>query len=143
MADIVHEVIIEGAPAKVYAALTEQDDLRAWWTERATASPEVGSEAVFPFEGGMIVFKMKVEELDPGSRVAWAAVDSPVPGWPGTTVTYDLSTDDAGTRLLFGHRGWPSIEGAFPSINYAWAGYLQSLKAYVETGTGMPHQEAG
>lgn len=141
MADMVHEVIIGADPVAVFAALTEKHGLAKWWTDTNSASPEVGSEADFVFEGGQIIFKMKIDELTPGERVVWSAPDSPVPGWPGTTVTWDLIPEETGTKLLFGHRGWPSIEGAFPSINFAWAGYLQSLKDYLETGTGAPHRE--
>jgi uncharacterized protein YndB with AHSA1/START domain len=141
MPDMVHEVMIEADPEVVYAALTEQQGLAKWWTDTNTASPEVGSEADFVFEGGQMVFKMKIDELSPGERVAWSAIDSPVPGWPGTTVTYDLTKEETGTKLLFGHRGWPSIDGPFPSINFSWAIYLQSLKDYLETGTGAPHIE--
>ena len=141
MADIVHEVDVEVTPDRVYAAITQQEGLAAWWTDSNSAKPELGSEADFVFEGGQIVFKMRVDELSPDSRVVWAAIDSPVPGWPGTTVTWDLIGGEAATKVMFGHRGWPSIEGAFPSINFAWALYLQSLKEYLETGTGSPHRE--
>ena len=141
MVDIVHELMIESAPDKVYAAITEQEGLAAWWTDTNTAKAELGSEADFVFEGGQIVFKMRIDELSAPSRIEWAALDSPVPGWPGTTVTWDLSEADGQTKVLFGHRGWPSIDGPFPSINFSWAQYLQSLKDYVETGIGAPHRE--
>lgn len=141
MVDMVHEVIIGADPEKVYAAITEQQGLASWWTDKNTASPEVGSEADFVFEGGQMVFKMKIDELTPSRRVVWSAVASPVPGWTGTTITWDLSAEDSGTKVLFGHRGWPSTDGPFPSINFSWAGYLVSLKDYLETGTGAPHRE--
>lgn len=69
MVDMVHEVIIGADPEKVYAAITEQQGLASWWTDKNTASPEVGSEADFVFEGGQIVFKMKIDELTPASAL--------------------------------------------------------------------------
>ena len=33
MTDILHRIIIEASPEKVYAALTEQAQLSAWWTK--------------------------------------------------------------------------------------------------------------
>lgn len=141
MADIVHELSVAAEPDRVYSAITEGDQLARWWTDTNTAQPEVGSEADFVFEGGQIVFRMRIDELNPGKKVTWSSLESPVPGWPGTSVTWDLSSVEEGTRVLFGHRGWPSIEGAFPSINYSWAIYLESLKDYLETGTGSPHLE--
>lgn len=141
MPDIMHSLEIAAEPEAVYAAITEGEKLAQWWTDTNTAEAVEGSQADFVFEGGQIVFKMKIEELDHARRVVWAAVDSPVPGWPGTTITFDLAPQDGRTMLLFGHRGWPSIEGAFPNINFNWALYLQSLKDYLETGTGSPHVE--
>ena len=141
MADMMHELMIGADADKVYAAITEQEGLASWWTDTNTASPELGSEAEFVFDGGQTVFKMKIDELTPGKRVVWSALESPAPGWPGTTITFDLSAEESGTKLLFGHIGWPSTDGAFPSCNFAWAIYLQSLKDYLETGTGAPHRE--
>lgn len=138
MPDIVHSLEIASDPKKVYAAITEADQVAKWWTENNSSRPEVGSEIEFVFDAGRTVFKMRVDEAEHGKRVVWAALDSPVPGWPGTTVTWDLMPKEAGTVLMIGHRGWPSIEGPFPNINFSWALYLQSLKDYLETGTGSP-----
>ncbi len=139
MPDILHEVEIEGSPDKIYKALTEQRGLAAWWTIHATAEPKIGSVGEFQFEGGKFVIKMQVDALEPGHKVYWKAVQG-APDWGGTRVTWDLTPVDNGTKVVLGHRDYPSYDGSFASVSYNWAMYLASLKSYVETGKGSPHQ---
>lgn len=138
MPDILHEVVIEGAPDKVYRALTEQSGLASWWTTHAAAEPKVGTIGEFQFEGGKFVIKMQVDALEPGRRVDWKTVQG-APDWGGTRVTWDLTPVENGTKVLVGHRDYPSYDGTFASVSYHWAMYLTSLKAYVETGRGNPN----
>ncbi len=53
-------------------------------------------------------------------------------------ILWDLARVDNGTRVRFAHRDYASREGSFASVGYSWAGYLASLKDYLETGTGRP-----
>lgn len=139
MPDILHDLTILASPQQVYAALSEQEGLSSWWTREVDAEPEVGSTAVFRFEGGMVEMRMHVERLEPGQAVEWAVAEPAPPEWDGTRVTWELAPSEQGTSLRFGHRGWQSVEGSFASINYNWAYYLTSLKQYLETGEGFPH----
>ena len=141
MADILHEVTINAAPAKVYEALTQQQGLQRWWTEHAEAKAEEGSVSTFTFYGGMAVFKLSVDKLEPNHQVKWGVQQGP-PGWQNTDITWDLSEDNGKTKLLLGHRNWASTEGLYPTSNYTWGQYATSLKSYVETGKGTPHTDA-
>lgn len=143
MPDILHQVPIQAPPDQVYAALTEQAGLGSWWTDDVSAKPEQGSVAEFGFEGGEVVFRMRVDELSPGRKVAWTVLDPAPPEWDGTRVTWELSPADGGTSLRFGHRDWASTEGSFAAINYNWAYYLTSLKDYLEQGEGFPFRNQG
>jgi uncharacterized protein YndB with AHSA1/START domain len=138
MPDLLHEVTIQGSPEKVYKALTEQDGLKSWWTIDAAAQPKEGSTAQFKFYGGQVDLQFTVDELKPGSRVAWSPI-SGVPDWGGTHVTWDLTAVENGTKLMFGHRDFASYDGSFAYTNFNWGWYLISLKRYVETGKGTPH----
>ena len=140
MADILHELTIKASPAHVYAAITEQSGLAAWWTRDATAQPAVGTVSMFQFGGGQVTMKIRVDELEPGRKVTWTPLEG-VPDWPGTRVTWDLAPTDGGTKVLFGHRGYASTGGSFANVSYNWAGYLISLKHYLESGKGAPHPE--
>ena len=78
MADILHQITIDAAPDRVFDALTLSEGLKSWWTTDSSATPEIGSVAVFKFIQGKVVFRMRVEELIPGKRVAWLSGDERV-----------------------------------------------------------------
>ena len=139
MPDILHELTIEATPDAVYAAITEENGLKGWWTTHTKAQPAVGSVAEFGFMGGQMVFKMKIKTLEAGKTVNWDVEGGGPPDWAATRVTWDLTPVEGGTKVLFGHRGYASSEGSFASVNYNWGYFLTSLKAYVETGQGMPN----
>ncbi len=94
--------------------------------------------AEFGFNDRTVVFRMKIEELEPGQRVRWRCLEGD-PEWEGTTLTFELSPEDGATILDFGHRGWVSADGILPMCSYDWALYLTSLKTYIEEGEGAPH----
>ena len=73
MTDILHRVIIETSPEKLYKALTEQRGLSAWWTKAETTA-KVGALASFGFgPNGDHKVDMKITELVPNERVAWSS----------------------------------------------------------------------
>jgi uncharacterized protein YndB with AHSA1/START domain len=137
MADILHELTIAASPEQVYKAVTEQDGLASWWTQRSTAQPKVGTTAEFGFMGGQFTMKMKVTKLEPFKEVDWDVLQSG-PDWAGTHITWDLTPVDSSTKVLFGHRDWTITDGSYASVNYNWGHLLTSLKSYLETGKGTP-----
>ncbi len=141
MADILHEVTIAVLPEKVYRALTEEQGLSAWWTDHIEAKATVGStlKASFMVDRHPLVHQMEVLTLEPGSKVEWAIRHGGYPDWNGTRITWDLSPEEKGTKVLFGHRGWNSTDGTFALVKNGWAVYLASLKEYFELGKGHPH----
>ncbi|MEO8397650.1 MAG: SRPBCC domain-containing protein, partial [Chloroflexota bacterium] len=70
MPDILLEATINTAPDKVYAALTDQEAIRSWWTQQATAVPKVGTVSEFGFYGGQVLMKMEVAKLE-ANKVVW------------------------------------------------------------------------
>ena len=142
MPDVLLEVPIAVAPAKVYSAITEDEGLASWWTPDVVAKPDVGSLAEFVFTdgpAGRFAVKMEIAELDPSRKVRWI-VKQGAPDWAGTHVTWDLTPLDGGTKVRFGHRDYASTDGSFALVGYNWAWYLTSLKDYLETGAGRPGQ---
>jgi len=140
MADILLEVTVEKQPKDVYQALTEADGIAQWWTKHVKAEPTVGSVAEFGFYGGEAIFKFKVDTLATGEKVYWSVLGGGPPDWEGTTVTWDLTEVDNGTKVLLGHRNYQTTEGSFASVGYNWAFFLTSLKSYLEEGKGMPNE---
>jgi uncharacterized protein YndB with AHSA1/START domain len=110
MATIQHRITIDAAPDRVFDALTLSEGLQSWWTRDSSAKPEIGSVAVFKFVQGTIVFRMRIEELVPGKRVAWLC-QGDLQEWEGTQLTWELEpTEGGGTDLRFAHKGWASTE---------------------------------
>src|SRR6266849_7935128 len=107
MAEIKHQIPISAAPEKVYLALTTSTGLRGWWTADSTAEEKVGGQAEFGFDKRGMVFRMKVEKLDPGKQLVWTC-HGDHPEWNGTTLTWDISRVDRLSMIRFKHRGWKS-----------------------------------
>lgn len=138
MSNILFSYSIESSPEAVYQALTEQKHIQGWWTSDTRIEPKEGTEAHFGF-GEKGAFSFNIATLSPNEAVEWDNPQGP-PDWAGTTVRFDLSADENGTQVLFGHRGYATEEGSFAMVSFNWAFFLMSLKAYLETGQGTPAQ---
>ncbi|HNM06501.1 MAG TPA: SRPBCC domain-containing protein, partial [Leptospiraceae bacterium] len=53
-------------------------------------------------------------------------------------ITFDLSTADGQTIVLFGHRNWREAVEMTAHCSMKWAVFLLSLREYAETGKGRP-----
>ena len=58
MPELRHQIPIDAAADKVYAALATQAGLRSWWTADTKADEKVGGKAEFGFDKRGIVFRM-------------------------------------------------------------------------------------
>ncbi|MCU1478091.1 MAG: polyketide cyclase [Subtercola sp.] len=135
MVDILHRVGAKSTPEAVFEALTSVDRLAEWWT---TDTSQNGDGTLLFRFGEVGGFDMKVIELRPNSRVVWEVIDGPAE-WIGTTVSFEVSSDDEWTIILFAHCGWSEPVPFMSHCSTKWATFLMSLKALVETGTGAPH----
>lgn len=137
MKSIFHRLVIAAPTEKVYEALTTQKGLSGWWTPETKATPEVGSIARFAF--GPDYFKeIKVEELEPGSKVKWLCLKGHEE-WLGTTIVFELQPHQKGTTLFFHHDGWKEHTPVFAVCSYDWAIFLRSMKALCEIGKGYAY----
>jgi hypothetical protein len=137
MPDILHKVGIQSSSLNdVYRALTEIDDLSAWWTTNTKGESKVGGALQFRFGAGG--FDMKVLELHPATRVLWQVIDGPEE-WIGTTISFDLQQSDHWTIILFKHEGWKQPVEFMHHCSTKWAVFLLSLKSLLETGKGAPY----
>ncbi len=57
------------------------------------------------------------------------------PQWVGTSVTWQLTPVQNGTKLIFTHDGFDQID---ERTRGAWVYFLASLKSYLEMGKGTP-----
>lgn len=141
MPDITQEIDIAVPFEKVFDALTKEEHLRKWWTPDASAQADVDSEARFEFNpyGDFVV--VRIEKLE-NEFVQWNVVDSVMmktKEWIGTTITFKLTPHENGTKLSFAHTDWKQESECFNACTKGWDHFLrESLKPYLETGTGQP-----
>ncbi len=137
MSAIVKELTIAAAPESVFNALTQQDEIALWWANEARVKPEVGSLGEFRFRPPAGVLQFEVAELDEGSKVHWISRQGP-PQWAGTSVTWQLTPVQNGTKLVFTHDGFAQVDEVYEQTRGNWEYFLDSLKSYLETGKGTP-----
>jgi uncharacterized protein YndB with AHSA1/START domain len=137
MVDILHRIGITASPEDVTKALTTIPGLAGWWTDDTQGDEAVGGVITFHFPVAGGSFSMKVLDVEPGKLVRWAVVDGPEE-WIGTHVSFELSTADDYTIVLFKHEGWKEPVEFMYHCSTKWGSYLLSLKKYVETGQGDP-----
>jgi len=105
------------APAeRITDALATTEGLASFWTTDSRAEPRIGSVARFGFGGPEL--QMRIDQLDPGRRIAWTCLtDFPMPP---------------------GHWPAPITQAELAATAYTWALVLTALRGYAETGTPQP-----
>jgi uncharacterized protein YndB with AHSA1/START domain len=140
MFDIRHRVGITAPAGPVYHALATTDGLSGWWTRDVKGVSQPGEKLEFYFGYPEPAAVMEVTELIPDLRVAWRCVQGP-DEWVDTTITYDLSTDEVETALLFTHADWREPIEFMHHCSTKWAYYLLGLKAGLEGRAATPYPE--
>jgi uncharacterized protein YndB with AHSA1/START domain len=135
---LMHTVVVDADPQKIYEAISTSKGLASFWTVDSHAEPKVGSTARFGFHGPTL--EVKVAELKPGKSVKWSSVGG-FDAWKGTTITWDIvPSKEGGHEVHFSHDGWPAKvpPAELASVNYTWGRIVGRLKRYVETGVPAP-----
>lgn len=138
MPDLKHVVTIGAAPEKVYALVGTQAGMRSWWTADTQMEAKRGGKAQFGFDKRAVIFRMTIEALEPARRVVMSCQGDP-DEWNGTTLTWDLSQDADGTKMIFVHGGWRTLTEFCSSCNTMWGNLMFRLKDTAE-GNGRGPQ---
>ena len=95
--EVTREVLLEAPLDEVWEALTEPEQVDAWFSED-------GEER-----------ELAIEEVEPGRRVAYT--------WDGGDVAIELEEVDGGTRVVVTETGEPGWNAVFAlrSLAYAYA----------------------
>lgn len=135
--------------ATVYRALTSAEGLRGWWTEACEVGAAEGDTVAVHF--GPVYKRMHIERLVANRTVRWHCVDANLiaPGvrdpreWVDTSLIFRLvAAAPDRTTLHFEHLGLtPEVE-CYAICSAGWGQFLDSLRRYVETGTGAPFAAA-
>lgn len=145
MFDITHELRVAALPDAVFAAITTGEGLAAWLATDAAAQASTDSAATFTFDDRTGSVEMGVDLLEAPELAHWQCVGGP-DEWVGTSIAWRIEgvdADDDGTldgisTIRFWHGNWEYEDGLLPSTSFEWAMRLDSLRRYLETGTGSP-----
>ena len=138
MAEILHRITIDACVHDVFAAIATDEGIKHWWTDDSTSASAAGEVSEFRFMNGEIVFRMRLNAYEPGSRLVWSFLGD-YPAWDGTEVAWHLApTDDGKTTLNLVHSGWTSTETEYPQCNTSWGHLMHLIRDYVEAKVGAP-----
>jgi len=136
------ELFIKATPERVFQALTEKADLERWFVKKAEVDLRPGGAIRLEWAPDAVEIG-KILVLDPPHRLSysWEALE-PSP----TTITFELTAENDGTRLRLIHTGMGEGEdwdNYYTSINSGWSVHLKNLTAWLETGIGEPPGPTG
>ena len=128
---------INARPAAVREAITTTAGHKGWWTKTC----EVGAERArfeFPKPEGTMALGFRIDEMrDDGIR--WTCTEGENnPEWIGTELAIRLVPTAGGTRVELAHTGWRAKTKVYEMCTGGWQHFMNSLRAYLETGTGTP-----
>jgi uncharacterized protein YndB with AHSA1/START domain len=139
MKTIHHVIDIDAAPTTVWAAVTEHDQLAAWWsTEVEAPSAAVGARVEWTFAGDFNPV-MEITESIPERRLIWRCTSGHA-NWQDNDFVFELAPlDDARTRLRFWQQYATELsDDDYGIYNFNWGYYMESLRLLCTTGAGRP-----
>ena len=148
--DYSRTITIQASPQEAYLALTS--GFEKWWSKPDTPIRAVGDVARFTFPPGKGYWTFRATKLLPGQLVALECVeavhlhdglpDAIREEWLGTTLNWRISQENGKTAIQFVHSGLTPKLYCFEICEAGWDYFfVDSLKAYLDTGTGKPHKE--
>ncbi len=138
MADSLHQIVIHANAQTLYQALTLDEGIQSWWTDRCEMAHFETELCQFWFDEQQTRFTMQANKMLPGKRVFWVCLQGP-DEWINTQLWWEIQPLAVGTCLLdFKHMNWTKDDGQFPLCNSTWGNLMQSLKQYCETGISNP-----
>ena len=134
---VVIERTLNAQVARVWKALTDADEMRAWYFDLKKFKPEMGFEFEFTVEheGARYHHLCKITEVIPQKKIAYTWRYAGEEG--NSLVTFELFDDGGKTRLKLTHEGletFPKLP-AYAKTNFekGWTEIIGSLlKQYVE-----------
>jgi uncharacterized protein YndB with AHSA1/START domain len=108
---IEREVILPVPPARVWTALTQPDQLSAWFGTQATIDLRPGGEIILTWDGSTGpcgTHRGVIETVEPPKRFAFRWQSGP-DDVPMTRVEFTLETHPEGTRLRLVESGFASL----------------------------------
>ena len=126
-------------PEAVVAALTEPDEVAAWWTG-FPISERTGDELRLANTHQSAPLVMLIGRPSP-DQVTWSVTSCDfMADWVGTRPTFTIEAGPEGTTVVaFHHVGLGPALDCFEQCRAGWNHFLPSLQTYLETGVGRPN----
>ena len=126
---------VDAPPERVWRAITDASELRAWTGMHLSVEPKVGGKVVAQPGSGWVF------DYDPPRLLRFSAADLNVPEhveaakktW---TISWELTPDGSGTRIVFLHRFLRGDQ--LWGLGDGWHGFLDQLIAYADRGEHAP-----
>lgn len=131
-ATIVRDVFVNAPVERVWAALSQGEQLAAWFSDSASLDRRAGGAVEWRWATGgePYVAQGTVKEALTGKKlVIQAAAQS---CWPNTTLTFTLAADGGGTLVTLTHEGF--APGKTAEASSTWNQKLDDLRIYAESG---------
>jgi uncharacterized protein YndB with AHSA1/START domain len=135
---------IKASSSDVFKALTSE--ISKWWTKEFKGQSRNMLDE-FTVRFGSSHKTMVVVGVIQDIRVVWECLDAVIDlpeldnksEWEGTRMGWTIDEEDSYTNLSLMHVGLtPELE-CYQVCEQGWNTYMQSLKQYLETGTGKPY----
>lgn len=144
MENYLETLSLKASANQVFEALTQQ--IPSWWTLAYRGSAIAPGDEFKVGFGDNVSKTMEVVVADP-SQVIWlvkqAIIDVPEitnkSEWEGTTINWAIDNNGDRTWLILEHFGLNQNLECFDICCAGWRQFTQSLKDFVETGTGSPY----
>ncbi len=142
-------ILVSANAATAFDAVTS--GVEHWWTSPDRPLQKIGDRAKFSFPPGVSYWTFELTDMDRQSRAEWSCVDALhvhkgqpkaiETEWLGTKVNWNIKTDPEGTTIELEHVGLSPQLLCYEICEAGWdVFFLGSLKQYLETGKGTPHQ---
>lgn len=129
--EITSEIEIDCIPADVYRSLTDEDAIRAWWTNDATMEPDEEADLELGFYNRTIVLRLVIEDTYRDGRVDWRCIEGPAE-YQDCTMVFRIEPSGKKTLLEVTHRGDAGSDEFVEHGKQSWRTVLESLKRYLE-----------
>ncbi len=142
-------ITVNANAERSYWALTE--GMHKWWTTPDAVMREIGDRSKFTFPPGNGYWTFEATALEPRKYVEMICVEAlhlheGMPKaieteWLGTRVRWEIHTNGDKTDITFEHHGLVPDLHCYAICETGWdIFFVDSLKAFLNTGTGSPHR---
>lgn len=139
--------------AQIYVAVTAEQAFAAltihlsqWWTVHANSISGLGQHLNVRFEN-QTEWQFRVTKFQPNKAVSWHTIAAnhnhqslvAKDEWLATDIEWLVEQGQLGSKITMRHLGLVPQLSCNSICVKGWEYYLESLKKYLETGTGFPY----